>query len=68
MMVYMTILISFTDSIPKVSKKQYKPRNASKADKTLRTTEAMKKSAEDLNPNFKDTTINLIDSFFKTEK
>tara|TARA_R110000803_G_scaffold178951_1_gene241399 strand:- start:1732 stop:2550 length:819 start_codon:yes stop_codon:yes gene_type:complete len=57
-----------TDSIPKVSKKQYKPRNASKADKTLRTTEAMKKSAEDLNPNFKDTTINLIDSFFKTEK
>jgi hypothetical protein len=56
-----------TESVPKVSKKQYKPRNASKADKAIRTTKAMKDSAEKLNPNFKDSTINLIDSFFKTE-
>jgi hypothetical protein len=57
-----------TDSIPKASKRTYKPKNASKADKAIRTTKAMKESADKMNPNFKDSTINLIDSFFKTEE
>jgi hypothetical protein len=56
-----------TGSVPKTSKKSYKPKNASKADKTMRTTKAIKDSAEKLNPNFRDSTINLIDSFFNTE-
>ena len=50
---------SNTNAIPKQS---YKPKNASKSDKTLRTA---KKIKTENNPNLSKATIDVIDSFFK---
>lgn len=57
-----------TGSVPKTKSSGYKPKNASKADKTTRRAQAVEKSAEKMNPNFKESTINLIDSFFKEDE
>ena len=48
-----------TDAVPKPS---FKPKNASKGDKTLR---AAKKVNTENNPNLSKATIDVIDSFFK---
>jgi hypothetical protein len=51
--------------IPKIKPK---PKNASKADKISRKSKAVEKSAEKMNPKFKESTVNLIDSFFNDDK